>query len=97
MKYCIKTTGGQYPILEKEIKAVLEAMEKKKIVVLQTGIFNGAFISEIVRDIHGERGWDYGYKIQGGDRISWESYKTELPERVGELLKSSDVKLIENK
>ncbi len=93
MKYCIKTTNGILPISEDEVLKVVEAMDKKKIVVLKAGIVNGAFISEMVRDIHAEKGYNYGYKFQAEDRITRKDYITDIKEVIQKIGK--DVKFLE--
>ncbi len=95
MKYCIKTTTGQYPISEEEIPKILLAMDKKGIVVLKTGIFNGAFISEIVRDIHAEKGFNHGYKISGEDGITRKDYITDISEKIEDYKKLLGQKLLQ--
>ncbi len=65
MKYAIQFRDKTLPITEDEVPKVVQAMDEKRIVVLQCGILNGAFISGIVRDLHGERGYKYGFDISG--------------------------------
>ena len=93
MKYCIKTTNGTIPISEDEVKKVIEAMDKKGIVVLKAGIVNGAFISELVRDIHAEKGYNYGYRFQQEDHITRKNYLTDIKDVVAKIGK--DTKLLE--
>lgn len=80
----MKFNGESYPISEDEIPKIIKAMEKKAVVILRCGVFHGMFIRGVVRDIHAERGWNYGYKPQEGDGIKRSDYVTELPERIGE-------------
>lgn len=82
MKYCIQFRDEKLPISEEEIPKVLEAMANKNIVVLKCGVVNGAFISAILKDIHAEYGFNYGYKFQGSDNISRKSYLTDLEEKL---------------
>ncbi len=93
MKYCIRTTNGTLPISEDEVEKVVKAMDKKAIVVLKAGIVNGAFISEVVRDIHAEKGYNYGYKFQAEDGIKRESYITDIKEITSKMIQG-DVKLL---
>ena len=93
MKYCIKTTNGTLPISEDEIEKVAKAMDKKMIVVLQAGIVNGAFISEVVRDLHAEKEFNYGYKFQGDDHITRKDYITDIKDIIKKL-DVKDIKLI---
>lgn len=86
MKYAIKFANDTYPISEEEIPKIIKAMDEKMIVVLKCGVFSGAFISGIVRDIHGERGWNYGYSPRGEDSLSRKDYVTNI----GEVLKLSE-------
>ena len=97
MKYCISTTNGRYPISEEEVPKVIMAMDKKGVVVLKSGVFSGAFISEITRDIHAEKGYNYGYTFKGDDGIDRKSYVTEIPEEMKEYKKLLDknIKLLE--
>lgn len=85
-KFCIKFGNETYPIENEEIAKVMRAMETKSIVVLKCGIMHGAFIRGIVRDMHAERGWYYGYRPTGADGITPKSYAIELPQTVGKLL-----------
>lgn len=86
MKYVIKFGRETYPISEDEIPKVIRAMDEKMIVVLKSGVFSGAFISAIVKDIHGEKGWNYGYIPQGGDNLSRADYITTI----SDVLRSSE-------
>ena len=82
MKYVIKFGRETYPISEDEIPKIIEAMDKKLIVVIKSGIFSGAFISAIVKDIHSERGWSYGYIPKGEDNVSRSDYITDVQKRL---------------
>lgn len=93
MKYVIKFGRDTYPITEEEIPKVIKAMDEKLIVVLKSGIFAGAFISAIVRDVHGEQGWNYGYIPKGEDKLSRRDYVTDLAEILS-LSKNDNPKLI---
>lgn len=88
MKYVIHTTTSTLPISEEEVVKCIKAMDTKGIVVLKAGVVNGAFISEIVRDIHAEKGFNYGYKFKGDDGIGRKDYITEVPEMMKEYKKS---------
>lgn len=95
MKYIMKFNGESYPISEEEIPKIMQAMESRAIVILRCGVFHGMFIRGIVRDIHADKGWNYGYKPQGGDGLARKDFVTELPERIGanyELLPRSEAK-----
>jgi hypothetical protein len=78
MKYIIKFGKDSYPIAEDEIPKIIKAMDEKLIVVLKSGVFSGAFISAIVKDIHAENGWNYGYEPRGEDKISRGDYATDI-------------------
>lgn len=86
MKYVIKFGKETYPISEEEIPKIIKAMDEKLIVVLKAGVFSGAFISAIVKDIHGDKGWNYGYIPKGEDKLTRGDYITE----VGKILKLSE-------
>ena len=87
MKYVIKTTTSTLPISEEEVPKVIMAMDKKGIVVLKSGVVNGAFIASIERDIHAERGFNYGYTLRGEDGVGRKDYITEIPEKLQEYKK----------
>lgn len=93
MKYCIKTTNGTLPISEDEVPKVIRAMDKKGVVVLQAGIVNGAFIMSIERDIHAEKGFNYGYRFQAEDHISRKDYLTDIKDIIAKM-KEGDIKLL---
>ncbi len=78
MKYCIKFGNEKLPISEEEVPKVIQAMNEKKIVMLKVGVINGAFIHGIIKDIHGENGWNYGYQITGGDNVKRTDYLTDI-------------------
>lgn len=85
MKYCIKTTTGIIPISEDEIPKILVAMDKKGIVVLSAGVVNGSFIISIERDLHAEKGFNYGYCFKGEDGIKRKDYLTDIKVIIKEL------------
>lgn len=95
MKYCIQFRDEKLPISDEEIPKVMEAMASKNIVVLKCGVINGAFISAIVKDLHAEKGYNYGYKFKGEDSINRKSYITDIKDRL-EKLKSGDSLLLGN-
>lgn len=86
MKYCIKLGNETYPISEEEMPKVVEAMSTKSIVILKSGVFHGSYINAIVKDIHAEKGWSYGYIPNGSDGLSRKSYVTEIPKTIGEII-----------
>ena len=92
MRYAIKVSNETYPITQDEVPKVLEAMATNSIVILKTGAFKGNFISSIVRDIHGEKGYNYFYRLQGGDEIRLGDMETDIPKQ---LQGKKDIKLIE--
>lgn len=95
MKYCIQFRDDKLPISEEEIPKVMEAMANKEIVVLHCGVINGAFISGIVKDLHAEKGYNYGYKFKGEDNITRASFVTDIKDRL-EKLKSGESLLLGN-
>lgn len=82
MKYIIKTTHGVLPITEAEIPKCIKAMDTKGIVILKAGVVNGAFIASIERDLHAEKGYNYGYVFKGEDGITRGDYETEIIEKL---------------
>lgn len=96
MKYVIHTTTSTLPIAEDEVVKCIKAMDTKGIVVLKAGVVNGAFISSIERDVHAEKGFNYGYKFRGEDGVGRKDYITEVPEMIGEYKKLlGETKLLE--
>lgn len=87
MKYVIHTTTSTLPIAEDEVVKCIKAMDTKGIVILKAGVVNGAFISSIERDIHAEKGFNYGYKFRGEDGITRATHVTEIPEMMKEYKK----------
>ena len=90
VKYCIKVGNETFPIAEDEMPKIVEAMSTKSIVILKCGVIHGSFIRGIVRDIHGERFWNYGYMPRGEDRIQRKDYLTDIPANIGKLLESKN-------
>lgn len=84
MKYIVKTTNSILPISEEELPKVIKAMDMKGIVILKAGVVSGAFISSVERDIHAEKGFNYGYVLTGEDGISRKDYITDIPEKMAE-------------
>jgi hypothetical protein len=78
MKYAIKVGSDIYPINEDEVSKVMEAMATKSLVMLSCGFFTASFIQGIVRDLHGEKGYNYFYKLTGGDEITQKDFQTQL-------------------
>ena len=93
MKYCIKFGSDILPISEDEIEKVLKAMATKSIVVLKCGILNGFNIGGILRDVHAERGFHYGHKFTGEDRVDRKDFIMELPDDLKKAL-GNDKKLL---
>lgn len=92
MRYAIKVGNETYPIMNSEVKKVVEAMATKSIVVLKSGIFRGSFISSIVRDIHAERGYNYHYRLTGADEVGLHDIETDLDEEL--KIQNPDIKLL---
>lgn len=87
MKYIIKTTQSTLPITEEEVPKVIKAMDTKGIVVLTSGVVNGAFIISIEKDIYAEKGFNYGYKLRGEDGVGRQDYITSISSEVKKIVK----------
>lgn len=61
MKYIIQFRDTRLPISEEEVPKVIQAMNEKKIVMLKCGVIHGSFISAILKDINGEKGYSAGF------------------------------------
>ena len=86
MRYCIKFGERYYPIKPSEIEKVIRGMSEKSIVVLTCGVFNGAYIQGIIKDIWAEKGYNYGHKFLGDDGLRLTDFITDLPEKISKSL-----------
>lgn len=87
MKYVLKTTHSTLPISEDEVVKCIKAMDTKGIVVLKSGVVNGAFIASIEKDLHAERGYNYGYTFRGEDGITRKDYITNISDKIEDYKK----------
>lgn len=82
MKYLIKVGNETLPISDSEIMKVISAMKSKSLVVIKAGLINGSFIQAITKDVAGEKGYNWGYKITSSDNISRSDFITDIPEKL---------------
>jgi hypothetical protein len=69
---------NRYPIIEEEIKKVVQGMADNSVVVLSCGVFSGKSINGIVRDFHAEKGLNYHYQLTGAEGVKAQDMKVDL-------------------